>query len=83
MTKLCPKCQGLMDTNSYFGEWICGSCDYTEPIRNNLWIEKLDYIIENNDISPIARVPNNRELMDKINEIIKVMNGITNPRCNI
>ena len=40
-------------------------------------IEKLKVVIQesiDNSMPPYERVPNNRELMDKINEIIKVIN---------
>lgn len=49
--------------------------------KNNLYIEELTRIDEtdlNYSIS-ISRQPNIEEIMSKINEIIKVINKITNP----
>lgn len=80
--KLCPKCQGIMDEDLYFGKWICIKCDYREPIKNNQWIEELTdkpWIINGDEIIAI-RKPELSEVVDKINEIIKVINKITNPR---
>lgn len=39
-------------------------------------IKKLELILEIDGISTVFRVPNNRELMDKINEIIDVVNEL-------
>lgn len=80
--KLCPKCNSLMTENSHFGKLICNSCNYREPIHNNLWVEELTNkpcIMEGNEIIA-TRKPEDTEIVDKINEIIKVINRITNPR---
>lgn len=32
--KICPKCGNIVFYNSYFGAYICNSCDWEEKIRD-------------------------------------------------
>lgn len=70
MIALCPKCNGLLSLNKYFNRYECNKCGYTEEYKNEDWI---DYIGKFSLLSDLV-------LMDKINEIIRVLNKITNPR---
>lgn len=66
MSKVCPKCSSFLRENTYFNKLNCDNCDYVESIKNNMWIEEFH---GGNEIA-------------KINEIIRVLNKITNPRVN-
>lgn len=35
MNKLCPKCNSIMNENSYFKKYMCNNCNYTENIEHN------------------------------------------------
>ena len=70
MIKLCPKCRKNLNENIYFGKWMCSNpqCNYDEWIKNNDWIEPIKDVLELYD------------LPYKLNEIISVLNKITNPK---
>ena len=77
--RICPNCSSILDENSYHGKWIRtnSQCDYSEKIKNNLWIEPLLYI---EDLNNLRYVPNASDITKKVNEIISVINKISNPR---
>lgn len=81
---MCPKCGHLLDKNSYFNKWECMNrdCNYKEEIKNNQWIELLvEMSLLDDDGNIVAKqIPSNKEIMDKVNEIISVINKLTNPR---
>lgn len=76
--RICPKCSGILDENTYFNQWICTKryCDYREEIKNSQWIDELTLINNGNTL----RLPDDIDLRNKVNEIIKVLNQTTNPR---
>ena len=74
-TELCPKCNHIAAYNSYFNKHMCCSndCDFHALIanKNENYIESLANNCFNVNI-----------LKNKINEIIVVLNKITNPDMN-
>lgn len=69
-TKICPKCGSVVYKNLYFSRFLCMNpdCGYVEVIKNEQWIE------------PLEKSATSDEIISRLNEIINVLNKITNPR---
>ena len=76
-TEICPKCNRIMGYDSYFRKHCCTNvnCGYSELIvhKNEGWIDELDCTSSNVNTVILKLIT------FKLNEIIRVLNKITNP----
>jgi ribosomal protein L37E len=71
--ELCPQCGHLAEYDSYFNKHFCNECGFNQLIvrKNEHWINELP-----------LNCFNVHTVKTKVNEIIKVINKITNPDVN-
>ena len=71
-----------MHHNSHFGAWICTKCRNMEKYKNEDYIEELNIVnIDQSYVKQInSTLQSTIEISKKLNEIIKVVNKITNTR---
>jgi hypothetical protein len=80
--EICPNFGRIADYSSYFNKHCCTNtkCNFHELIvhKNEDWIEPLCNRVCGS-LDQFTRMPNEYEIMAKVNKIIETLNKITNP----